>query len=406
MRPQLDSPIASRPLTAPDTARCRRLARRGGMSPLTLALIAQFIMPSMALLGSGCDRPVPSEAQASERPKERGLSLDPQHPTRKFIKIETVQQSDGESALMLTGRVTFDEDHTQRVATPIDGRVQAIRVQIGDRVKKGQPLIELTSPQVGQIQAEAIKAQHDFEVASKAMERTRTLSKEGAVSDREVAQVDADFKKARADVGRMSAQLQALGINATDPAVRVEIRAQIGGIVVERNVLLGQEVRADQTLPLLTVTNLETVWILADVYEEDLALVKAGDPIIAHVAAYPGEQFPGKVETVAEAVDPASRAIKVRCVVRNPDLKLKAEMFAKLELKAAGAKSILVPPQAVLEDGERQQVIIVAGTNFSLREVQVGAQTHGLTRVLRGLEAGEQVVTDGALFLRREIEQH
>src|SRR5262249_33468562 len=153
----------------------------------------------------------------------------------------------------------------------------------------------LSSPQVGQIQADAQKAQQDFSVSQKAIDRVHKLQADGAISEKEVAQAEADFKKAKSDVARTSAQLKALGLSASDPAVRVSLHAQIGGTVVERNALVGQEVRADAPQPLLTITSLDTVWVLADVYEQDLALVRVGASVRVRVPAYPGETFAGKV---------------------------------------------------------------------------------------------------------------
>jgi membrane fusion protein, heavy metal efflux system len=366
---------------------------------LSAALLAVGV-----LLAAGCEKPQPREAQASER--KTFLELPPDSPNRNYIKIEKIEETDPASQVLLTGKVTFDEDHTQRVSTPIDGRVQDIRVQIGEHVKEGQTLIELTSPHVGQLQADALKAQHDFEVASKALERAAKLKTEGAMSEKEAALIDADYKKAKADVARTSAQLRALGVNATDPTVRVEIRAQISGTVVERNVLRGQEVRADQVQPLVTVTNLDHVWILGDVYEQDLGLVQVGAEVSARVAAYPGETFPGKVTSIGEVVDSLSRTIKIRCVVPNKEQKLKPEMFAKLDLSTkVGTKCIAVPPKAVLAEGDKSKVVVVEGTKFILRDVEVGPEVNGRVRVLSGLKSGDEIVTDGALFLKREIEE-
>jgi len=346
-----------------------------------------------------------SEAQASERQRDF-IKIEPGSGRRDFVKVETVRESDAAAAASLTGRVGFDEDRTQRVASPIDGRVQALLVQPGDRVRAGQPLIELTSPQVGLLQADAIKAQHELEVAQKSVERVHKLQADAAVSEKEVAQAEADFKKARAEVGRTSAQLRALGISATDPAVRVALHAQIAGTVVERSVLVGQEVRADQAQALLTISNLDEVWVLADVYEQDLALVQPGAEVSVRVPAYPGEGFPGKVGHVGDVVDAQTRTVKVRCLVPNPGRRLKPEMFAKIDLQAAAGRRVLViPARAILSDGQRTKVVVATeGNQFKMRAVELGPEVEGQVRVLHGIAPGEKIVTEGALFLKHEIE--
>jgi cobalt-zinc-cadmium efflux system membrane fusion protein len=361
---------------------------------------------AVCALALGCNHSSPlGEAQAAEGHREF-LKIEPGSPRLDYLKIEAVREGDASQSIGLTGRVSFDEDHTQRVATPIDGRVVALLAKPGDRVRAGQGLIELSSPQVSQLQADAQKAQHDFAVAQKALDRVHALQGEGAVSDKDVAQADADFKKSRADVARTSAQLRALGISASDPAVHVALHAQIGGTVIERTVLVGQEVRADQAQPLMTITTLESVWVLADVYEQDLSLVQPGAQVNVRVTAWPGVDFPGKVVYVGDVVDAQTRTVKVRCAVGNAERKLKPEMFAKVELReSAGHQVVTIPVKAVLSDGEKTKVVVATeGNVFRTRLVQLGPEVEGRVRVLSGLRAGEKIVTDGALFVKHEIE--
>jgi cobalt-zinc-cadmium efflux system membrane fusion protein len=323
-----------------------------------------------------------------------------------FIKIETVKESDAATAVPLPGRVAFDEDRTQRVASPIDGRAVRILVKLGDTVRAGQPLIQLWSPNVGQLQADAQKAFSDLSLSEKSLERVHKLQADGAISEKEVAQVESDSRKARSDLGRTSAQLKALGVSATDPAVNVSLRAQIPGTIVERNVLTGQELRADQANPLLTISSLDTIWVLADVYEQDLALVHEGDKVTVRVPAYPGDTFTGTVKHVGDVVDPASRTVKIRCVLANPQHRLKAEMFAKVVVEnVAGSKYIMIPSKAVLSEGDTSVVVVATeGSTFRVRRVEVGPESEGLVRILHGVIPGERIVADGAIFMKREIE--
>jgi cobalt-zinc-cadmium efflux system membrane fusion protein len=334
------------------------------------------------------------------------VRLNPGSAPLDFIKVEAVAETGGATSVSLPGRVTFDEDHTQRVASPIDGRAVSILVKLGDKVRPGQALIELSSPNVGQLQADAQKAMSDLALSTKALERVHKLQAEGAVADKEVAQAETDFRKAKSDSARTTAQLKALGVSASDPAVNAALRAQIGGVVVDRNVLVGQEVRADQTSPLLTVSSLDSVWVLADAYEQDLSLVAAGDSVTVRVPAYPGETFPGKVTYVGDVVDSSTRTVKVRCVVDNKARRLKPEMFAKVDvMNPAGRKIILVPAQAVLNDGDKSIVIVASeGNVFRARRVEVGPEVDGKVRLLAGLRPGEKIVTDGAIFMKREID--
>ena len=334
------------------------------------------------------------------------IRYDPNHAPHDFIKIETVAEASGASSISLPGRVSFDEDHTQRVASPIDGRAVAILVKAGDRVRSGQPLVQLSSPSVGQIQADAQKALSDLNVSEKSAERVHKLQAEGAVAEKEVAQSEGELRKARSDYARATAQLKSLGVSPSDPTVNAALRAQIAGVVIERNVLVGQEVRADQATPLLTISSLDTVWVLADAYEQDLGLIAEGDPVTIQVPAYPGEKFAGRVGHVGEMVDPATRTVKIRCIAANKDHRLKPEMFAKIDISDNGRRKVMsIASKAVLADGDKTYVIVATeGNVFRIRRIDVGPDVDGRIRVLGGLSPGEKIVTEGAIFMKREIE--
>jgi membrane fusion protein, heavy metal efflux system len=370
---------------------------------ITVAAAALALAPACSK-GHGEESAEKSE-NAGEATKDF-VRFNPGSAPLDFIKVEAVAETSGATSVTLPGRVSFDEDHTQRVASPIDGRAVSILAKLGDKVRAGQPLIELSSPNVGQLQADAQKSMSDLALAEKALERVHKLQGEGAVAEKDVAQSENDFRKAKADSGRTTAQLKSLGVSPTDPAVNVALRAQIPGIVVERNVLVGQEVRADQASPLITISSLDTVWVMADAYEQDLSLVAEGDTVTIRVPAYPAETFMGKVGHIGEVVDSTTRTVKIRCLADNKAHKLKPEMFAKVDvLNAAGHKLILVPAQAVLNDGDKSIVIVASeGNVFRARRVEVGPENDGKVRLLSGLRPGEKIVTDGAIFMKREID--
>jgi cobalt-zinc-cadmium efflux system membrane fusion protein len=371
------------------------------------ASLALSLSSSSLVTMSGCNRLAeePAAAQASERSRDF-VRLDPKSPRLDFIKVEVVKESDGAGKVTLPGKVTFDEDRTQRVASPIDGRATAILVNLGDQVRGGQALVQLSSPHVGQIQSDAQKALTDLGVAEKGIERLHKLQGIGAASEKEVAQAEGDYKKAKSDYARAEAQLKSLGISPSDPAVNVALRSQIPGVVVERNVLVGQEVRSDGAAPLLTISSLDSVWVLADAYEQDLGLVTEGAKVTIRVPAYPSETFTGKVKHIGDVVDPNSRTVKIRCVVANPGHRLKPEMFAKIDVETPrGAKLITVPSKAVLNDGDKAMVVVATeGNIFRTRVVQVGPEVEDSVRIVAGLTPGEKIVTSGAIFMKQEID--
>ncbi len=207
-------------------------------------------------------------------------------------------------------------------------------------------------------------------------------------------------------MARGTSQLRSLNLSGAGPGVSASLRARIEGTVVERNILVGQEVRSDAPTPLLTISDLGTVWVQADVYEQDLGVVAQGGSVNIRVPAYPGEPFPGTVSHVGDVLDPTTHTVKIRCVVPNPGGRLKPEMFARIDLASTGQrKAILLPSRAILTDSQHTRVIVASDDNvYRQRIVETGPEVEGNVRVLSGIRAGEKVVTEGAIFLKREME--
>lgn len=346
-------------------------------------------------------------SKANAQDKAGALTLGPDSAQRNFIKVEAVEESELAGLLILTGRVTFDENHTQRVSSPIDGRVTGLFVEPGDDVKAGQRLLELSSPDVGRLQSDAQKAAQDLNIAQRSLERVQRLRSDGAVSDKELMLAESEFKKARSQAASNDAQLSSLGISASDPTVKAALRAQIAGTVVARTVLAGQEVRADAVDPLVTITDLQSVWVLADVYEQDLGLVANGDTVLARTPAYPDQVFQGTVAHIGDVVDAQSRTVKMRCSFQNAGHLLKPEMFVKVDVRPKTSKKVIsIPSRAVVNHGEVSTVILALADNtFRSRKVDVGPEQDGRVRLLDGLNPGDRIVTEGALFLDRELRE-
>ena len=164
--------------------------------------------------------------------------------------------------------------------------------------------------------------------------------------------------------------------------------------------------RDESPEPLLTISALDTVWVQANVHERDIGLVHKGDSVKINVPAYVNESFDGKVDYVGDVLDPESRTVKLRCSVANPGLRLKPEMFANIDLfEATERKAIVIPSSAILTDSEHARIFVAGNDNvYRQRVITVGLEMDGNVRVLRGVKAGERVVTQGALFLRDGIQ--
>lgn len=361
------------------------------------------MLAALALLGlCSCKAHMEEQAVAAEkRDKRDSIDMPAGTPALKYVKIETVSDQEATN-VAITGKVAFDENHTQRLASPIDGRATAVLVEVGDEVKQGQTLVTLSSPALGQLQADMRKAEQDVSLNTRSLDRAKGLLASGAIASKDVMQAEVDLAKSKADLSGASSRFASLNLSLTGGGVG--LRATGAGTVVDRNVLVGQEVRADQAQPMLTVSDLSTVWVLGDLFEQDLGVARVGAEVAVSVAAYPGVTFPGKIALLSNVVDPATHTLKLRCVVPNPDHKLKPEMFARISLHDEAAKQVSVSAKAVLSDTNPPRVVVVEGDRFKFREVSVGPEIAGRVRVLSGLNKGERVVADGAIFLKQEIE--
>jgi membrane fusion protein, heavy metal efflux system len=326
-----------------------------------------------------------------------------------YMKVSPVALSTRGAGAEATGRVTFDEERVSRVASPVSGRVVELLARPGDAVKKGQPLLAIASPDAEAALSDLTAAEADERLAQKSLDRARRLYADQAIPHKDVLAAESDAVKARAILDRVRTRIEVLGLPAhhgDSARARFALRAPIAGVVVERPAQLGMEVRADSGTPLVTVADLSRLWVLADVYERDLGLVAKGERAEVRVPAYPAQLFAGQVTNVGELVDPITRTVKVRIEVSNPQAQLKPEMFARVTLLGGReAASLTVPEGAVLSDGQANAVIVAeGGGRFVKRLIEAGPEQDGQVRVLAGLREGEQVVVEGALFLKAEIE--
>jgi cobalt-zinc-cadmium efflux system membrane fusion protein len=363
---------------------------------------AAFLLALVAALAlAGCGKK--EEAAASDEPVVKGQSVQFPASMKALpgIASQPVKMG-GERMLSLPGRLSWNEDRTVRVSSPFAGRVTAILVQPGATVKAGQSLATLVSTDFGSAQADARKAAADNAVAAKALTRQRELYDAGVIAQKDLEQAQADAARTAADLQRTQAALRQYG-GAGSAIDAFALRSPIDGVVVERNINPGMELRPDQppAAPLFLVTDPATLWAQVDATESDLALFKPGVTVKLVSAAYPGETFAATVVKVADYVDPTSRSIKVRLAVPNADHRLKAEMFVTARLPAASFRGVAVPSKAVFLADNRSYAFVRTGQNsFERRQLTLGVSLPGTTEVLEGLKEGDAVVTEGNLYLQ------
>lgn len=368
---------------------------------LCALLFAVCVLVALVLL-TGCQKV--AEAAADTRPIVQGQQVifPAASAAMQRIAVERVV-APSERDLVLPGRLTWDEERTVRVFPPFAGRVTRILVRTGDAVRVGQPLAEIASPDFGQAQADARKAQADLALASKSVERARELNSHGVLSTKDLQQAEADQAKARAEADRASQRLTAYGQSLAAGAF--SLRSPIAGVVVERNINPGQELRPDQAgSPLFVVSDPARLWIVMDAGEAQLPFLKPGMPLVIMSNQFPDDAFAGELRQVPDFIDPASRTLKVRGDVPNAQRQLKAEMFVNARLRLPRGDVPQVDARAVYLSGNRNFAFVRTGpATFARRAVRVGPQADGRMPVYSGLHEGDEAVVTGNLFLEQMV---
>jgi len=322
------------------------------------------------------------------------------------IQLVTVLQSKVTRTLRLTGTVAYNAFKTTPVITQVGGPVSRVLAVPGQQVKAGQPMLEISSPDYSQLLDAYLKAADASRLAEKNYARAKDLYEHHANAQRDLEQSESDRNQAQADLNAAEQGMKILGIrNPADLAkapssAQIQVLAPLSGEVVERLVSPGQVVQAGQTQA-FTISDLSTVWVLANVYQADLASIRNGDDVVVTTDAYPGS-FHGKISYVSPSLDPTTRTLQARIVVDNPGEKLKKDMYCTVSVTAGSISAIAVPDSSILRDDNNQPFVYVTiGNNqFGRRDVEIGPSQNGQTQILKGISVGERVVGDGSLFLQ------
>jgi len=357
----------------------------------------------LALLLTACSPPEEPKPEATAAVSGTTVSFPDQKAPADLRLVAVGSESDRD--LSVPGRMAWNEDRTARVFAPYAGRVERIRVTLGQVVTKGQPLADVSSSDIGQAQADLHKAQADGTVAQAAVERARELAAAGVIAKKDLQQSEADLARNAAEIGRARARLVQYGIGANSVTQGLTLVSPLDGIIVERNVTGKAEIRSDvQGLPLFAISDPSSLWVNLDVAETDLAAFRVGQPIELRAAAWPDRSFPATVTSISEAVDPSSRTVKVRARVSNPERMLKSEMFVTARVNRQSSVPT-VPADAVLLHGELLYVFVqTAPGRFERREVKARSAGPQNWLVDRGLAAGDKVVVGGALYLEQLLD--
>jgi membrane fusion protein, heavy metal efflux system len=373
------------------------------------------IVPFLTLLGlfgllAGCT----GEKRAPEPPQPKvttnAVILDAHSPQLSTLTIEAVGAKTP-VFVPLTGRLVWDEDATVRVFSPFAGIVRKLLLGVNEPVTRGVPLAEIQSADYGQAQADARKAESELWRAERNLSRLRELFDHGGAPRKDLEGAQADYNTSRAEKERAESRLAIYGSRASATSVDQVflLPSPLDGILVERNVTPGQEVRPDQmlanatqfTAPLFTVTDPRRLWVWLDVTEVQLALVHKGQPLTIRSRAFPNRAFSGRLDLIGDSLDPTTRSVRARGTVDNPDNLLKAELYVTVEIPDSVPLVLQVPSKAVfLRQNQYFLFLETSPGQFQLHGVKLGSEREGKVAILEGLTEGQRVVTEGCLLLQ------
>ncbi len=385
-----------------------------------LAKSAGILAASVLLAGlsqTACDRirkvegASPQEAsQAAADAGQAGLfTVSAEQQTH--LKVVPVERASWFTTIHTTGTVDWDADHTTQAITQVNGPISHILVDLGSKVKAGDPLLYVSSPDVTNAISTYRKARNREALAKRILDRNRELLERGALAGKDFEGSQADYNDATTDVENSLQALHIFGITrdeieqADKQGVAISpnlaVRSPIDGVVVQKLISPGQLIEAGSTA-CFAISDVSTVWVQGHIFDRDLLAVHSGDPVEETNPAF-ARNFRGEVSYVGASVDPATRTTPVRIVTHNPEGLLKKDMFVDAAIRTATRSNMLVVPlAAVLHDEQNEPMVYaeVSPGKYAKRLVQVGEQRDNQVEIRSGLQSGERVVSDGSLFVQ------
>ena len=403
-----------------------------GIRRVSLAAVSAILLMTLG----GCSQPAAETEQAEpEAASDPDLiRLDQEAMRIAGITLGEVEIRKLEEDLRVSGRVTVNQNATARVGSFTEGIVVGCCESVGSDVEKGQVLARLHSHEIHdaeasywEARAELERRQSELQFAEKFYKRASRLYELKAGSLQKMQEAEAKFRSAetllkiaRAGVERADNHLRYLGLTpeqlpeaadehaaegqgAHEEAHLIEVRSPVAGTIVERTVSTGAVVTPSDSL--YVISDLRSLWVIAQVPEQHLSLLRSGLTVEVSVRAYPDKTFPARITTIGDALDPETRTVEVRCELKNPGRQLKTEMFATLTIHTGGSREAVVAPLEALQNVDGEEVLFVpeGRVSFRARRVRVGRHSGSVVEIVSGLQAGEKVVVAGAFHLKSEL---
>jgi membrane fusion protein, heavy metal efflux system len=387
-----------------DTRRIQNV-RRGNAGLGGAALAVALALAGCGSAGEQASKMTSFSTTESPESKAELFTVPPDQMSH--IQVFTLAQAPMVRTLRLSGVVAYNAFLTTPVISQVGGPVSRILVTPGEQVTQGQPLLYVTSPDYSILRSAYVKARNAFQLADRFYKRDQDLYAHKAIAEADLEQAESTRALAEADLQSSEQAIRILGISNPDdlvnkpPSSEVALLAPLAGEVVERLCSPGQLLAAGGT-QCFTLSKMSSVWVLVNIYQNDVAYVRVGDEVTIDNEAYPGE-VRGKIQFIAPALDPTTRTLQARIEASNPGERLKKDMYVTAKVRAGVIpNALMVPDASVLRDNENMPYVYVqTGNNqFARRMVTLGESQGGKTQITAGLQAGDKIVGDGSLFLQ------
>ncbi len=361
----------------------------------------------IALALAGCEGTKTNAAASNENNSGHAELFTIPQDQMSHVQVLTVKPTTLTRTLRLTGAVAYNNFKTTPVITQVSGPISKIVVAPGQRVTQEQPMLYVASPDYSQLRTNYLKAKDAYALAQKAYARAQDLYQHHAIAEQGLEQAESAEVQAGGDLAAARAALKVMGVTDPDaliqapPSFEVPVKAPIGGLVVEQDVSVGQLIQPGTTQCFM-ISDTSDVWVLVNVYQKDLPYVHIGDPVAIQTDSYP-DTFHGHISYVAASLDPTTRTLQARIDTQNPGDKLKKDMYVTATVEAGAIRqAIALPDAAVLRDSENQPFVyaMTSSNQFGRRPVTLGESLNGETQITSGVNAGDQVIGNGSLFLQ------
>ncbi|MFC3811189.1 efflux RND transporter periplasmic adaptor subunit [Lacihabitans lacunae] len=333
--------------------------------------------------------------------KETATQTAAEEAPADSLSLFTVGVDHVKNKLSLSGKVSYNQDKITKVFSLVSGHMQDVKSVLGDYVKAGQVLAIIQSGDLADLQQNAVSAKSQLSVAQKNLQVTKDMSDAGLASQKDLVAAQEMVESAKGEVRRVAARQNILGSSAST----YYIKAPVSGFIVEKNAQPGMELRSDDPESLFTISNLDPIWILANVYENDVSKIKLGQEAKITTLSYPDKVYTGRIDKIFNMLDPESKTMKVRVTLSNADFLLKPEMFAKVNLEYGFSENkLIVPSESIIFDNNKNYVVI--GTNFKdlkIVPVDVFQKVDDITFLNGGVNSGDKIVKENAYLLYNSL---